>query len=249
VSEHRSRPPLSQRRAFVTGGASGIGAATARLLAGEGYDVTVADLQDDLGEQVAEAVGGRFVHFDVADAAGWSGVLDGVDLVHLNAGVATGERDLAKVSDEQYRRLMSTNLDGVVFGAREAARAMAGRGGAIVATASVAGLLGFAPDPVYTAAKHAVVGLVRALGPALAPEGITVNAVCPGIVETGLIPPEMVGRLREAGVEVLDPATVAATVWAAATSGRTGECWTVLAGAEPRPFAFGVVDIPGRSDN
>jgi NAD(P)-dependent dehydrogenase (short-subunit alcohol dehydrogenase family) len=238
-------------RAFVTGGASGIGAATARLLAGEGYDVTVADLQDDLGREVAEAVGGDYVHFDVADPASWPGALDGVDLVHLNAGVATGERDLANVTDEQYRRLMSINVDGVVLGAREAARAMSDRGGsdrggAIVATASVAGLLGFAPDPVYTAAKHAVVGLVRALGPALEPQGITVNAVCPGIVETGLVPSPIVDRLREAGVGVLDPAEVAAAVYAAAMSGRTGECWTVLSGVEPKPFDFAEVDIPGR---
>jgi NAD(P)-dependent dehydrogenase (short-subunit alcohol dehydrogenase family) len=233
-------------RAFVTGGASGIGAATARLLAAEGYHVTVADLQESLGEGVAGEIGGRFVHFDVADAGGWSGVLDGVDLVHLNAGVATGERELAKVSDEQYRRLMSINVDGVVLGAREAARAMAGRGGAIVATASVAGLLGFSPDPVYTAAKHAVVGLVRALGPALQPDGITVNAVCPGIVETGLIPPEAAARLREAGYELIDPSEVAATVLAAATSGRTGECWTVLPGVESQPFDFARVDIAGR---
>jgi NAD(P)-dependent dehydrogenase (short-subunit alcohol dehydrogenase family) len=160
--------------------------------------------------------------------------------------VATGERELAKVSDEQYRRLMSINVDGVVLGAREAARAMAGRGGAIVATASVAGLLGFAPDPVYTAAKHAVVGLVRALGPALQPDGITVNAVCPGIVETGLIPPEAAARLREAGYELIDPSEVAATVLAAATSGRTGECWTVLPGVESQPFDFARVDIAGR---
>ena len=233
-------------RAFVTGGASGIGAATARLLAREGYDVTVGDLQDDLGGRVAGEIGGRYVHFDVADPASWPGALEGVELVHLNAGVTTGERDLASVTDEQYRRLMSINLDGVVLGAREAARAMAGRGGAIVATASVAGLLGFSGDPVYTAAKHAVVGLVRALGPALDPEGITINAVCPAIVETGLVPADVVVRLREAGVEVLAAEDVARTVYAAATSGRTGECWTVLAGVEPEPFGFAEVAIPGR---
>jgi NAD(P)-dependent dehydrogenase (short-subunit alcohol dehydrogenase family) len=118
-----------------------------------------------------------------------------------------------------------------------------GRPGSIVATASVAGLIGFAPDPVYTAAKHAVVGLVRALAPALEPEGLTINAVCPGIVETGLVPPEVAERLREAGYQVIDPDDVAATVWSAATSGRTGECWTVLPGQESRPFRFGELDL------
>jgi NAD(P)-dependent dehydrogenase (short-subunit alcohol dehydrogenase family) len=233
---------MKARRAMVTGGASGIGAATARRLATEGYDVTVADLQDDLGAAVADEIGGRYVRFDVSDAASWSGALDGVGLVHLNAGIVTGERELAKVSDDQYRRLMSVNVDGVVFGAREAARSME-RPGAIVATASVAGLIGFPPDPIYTAAKHAVVGLVRALAPALEPDGLTINAVCPGIVATGLVPPEVADRLRDAGYQLIDPDEVAATVWAAATSGRTGECWTVLPGQESEPFRFGDLDL------
>jgi NAD(P)-dependent dehydrogenase (short-subunit alcohol dehydrogenase family) len=229
-------------RALVTGGASGIGAATSRRLAAEGYDVTVADVQDDLGEALVDEIGGTYAHLDVSDPESWPGALYGVDLVHLNAGILTGERELAKVSDDQYRRLMSVNLDGVVFGAREAARSM-DRPGAIVATASVAGLIGYALDPVYTAAKHAVVGLVRALAPALEPEGLTINAVCPGIVQTGLVPPAVADRLREAGYQVIDPDDVASTVWAAATSGRTGECWTVLPGKEPEPFEFGRLDL------
>jgi NAD(P)-dependent dehydrogenase (short-subunit alcohol dehydrogenase family) len=171
-------------------------------------------------------------------------VLDGVDLVHLNAGVTTGEGDIAAVTDEQYVRLRSINLDGVVFGARAAARDMAGRGGSIVATASVAGLLGFAPDPLYTAVKHGVVGLVRALGPALGPKGIRINAVCPGIVDTPLLPPGASARLHDAGYPLIDPAEVAAAVVAAATSGRTGECWTVLPGRDSQPFTFAPVDMP-----
>ncbi len=233
-------------RAFVTGGASGIGAASARLLAGSGYDVVVADLQDSLGSALADEIGASYVHLDVGDPSAWTACLDGVDLVHLNAGVVTGEGALADVTDEQYRRILGVNVDGVVFGAREAARAMAGRGGAIVATASLAGLLGFFPDPLYTLTKHAVVGLVRALGPALEPQGITINAVCPGVVETPLLSAEGAARLRAAGHELIDPASVAATVLAAATSGRSGECWTVLAGVESAPFSFARVDIPGR---
>jgi len=228
-------------RAVVTGGASGIGAATARLLAGEGYDVVVADVQDELGAATAAAIGGEFRHLDVSDPAAWPGALDRADLVHLNAGVATGAADFASMTDEQYRRIVGVNLDGVALGAREAARAMAERGGAIVATASVAGLIGFAGDPVYTLTKHAVVGLVRALGPTLAAQGITINAVCPGLVETPLVG-EAAGMLRDAGFELLDPAAVARTVLAAATSGRSGECWTVLPGQEPAPFSF--ADLP-----
>jgi NAD(P)-dependent dehydrogenase (short-subunit alcohol dehydrogenase family) len=227
-------------RGFVTGGASGIGAAVARRLAAEGYDVVVADVQDDLGEAVADEVGGEFVHLDVSDPAVWDGVLAGVDLVHLNAGFTTAEGDLSKLTVDQYRRVMGVNVDGVVLGLMEAYRSMPD-GGAVVATASVAGLLGFAPDPIYTLTKHAVVGLVRAC---TTQPRLTVNAVCPGIVHTPLLGDEMAAYLRDLGYQLIDPAQVADAVWSAATSGRTGECWTVLPDRENEPFTFAAVPIP-----
>jgi NAD(P)-dependent dehydrogenase (short-subunit alcohol dehydrogenase family) len=227
-------------RAFVTGGASGIGAAVCRRLAAEGYDVTVADVQDDLGKAVAAEVGGEFVHFDVSDPAVWDGALAGVDLVHLNAGFTTQQGDLSQLTVEQYRRVMGVNVDGVVLGVMEAYRSMPD-GGAVVATASVAGLLGFAPDPIYTLTKHAVVGLVRAC---VEQPRLTVNAVCPGIVETPLLGTEMAQFLRDLGHTLIDPAQVADAVFAAATSGRTGECWTVLPHTANAPFAFAEVDLP-----
>lgn len=227
-------------RAFVTGGASGIGAAVARRLAADGWEVTIADVQDDLGKAVATETGGEFVHLDVVDADAWRGLLADIGLVHLNAGVTTGQGDPAVLSDDEYRRIMGVNVDGVVHGVREAYRSMPD-GGAVVVTASVAGLLGFAPDPIYTLTKHAVVGLVRAL---TAQPRLTVNAVCPGIVETPLLGAEMATFLRDSGYQLIDPAEVASAVVAAATSGRTGECWTVLPGREPAPFAFAPVDIP-----
>ena len=226
-------------RAFVTGGASGIGAATARRLAAEGWTVTVADVQDDLGAGVAEEVGGDYLHLDVADAAAWDGLLDGVELVHLNAGVVTGAPSLAELTDEQYRRIVGVNVDGVVFGLREALRSMPD-GAAVVATASVAGLMPFALDPIYTLTKHAVVGLVRAA----AFGRLRINAVCPGIVETPLVGAEAMEMLRHAGYQFIDPAQVADAVLAAATSGRSGECWTVLPGRENEPFAFAEVVLP-----
>jgi NAD(P)-dependent dehydrogenase (short-subunit alcohol dehydrogenase family) len=222
--------------AFVTGGASGIGAAVCRRLAADGWDVTVADVQDDLGKEVAAETGGQFVHLDVTDAAAWDGVLAGVDLVHLNAGVTTGQAELAEVTDEQYRRVLGVNVDGVFHGAREAFRSMPD-GAAVVATASVAGIWGFDRDPVYTLSKHAVVGLVRALTGGR----LRVNAVCPGIVETPLVGPEALEMLKAMEFPLIDPAEVAAAVVAAATSGRSGECWTVLAGRQPAPFPFAEV--------
>lgn len=225
--------------AVVTGGASGIGAAVSRRLGADGWDVVVADVQDELGRAVADEIGGRYLHLDVTDPAAWDGVLRGVDLVHLNAGVTTGEGDLATLSDAQYRRIVSVNVDGVLFGMREAMRSMPD-GGAVVATASVAGLMGFALDPVYTLTKHAVVGLVRSM----VGGRLTVNAVCPGIVETPMLGAEAAATLRGAGYQLIDPADVAAAVVAAATSGRSGHCWTVLPGQEPQVFEFADVSVP-----
>ena len=185
---------LAGKVALVTGGASGIGAATAQRLADEGCRVVIADVQADAGAKHAADIGGRFIALDVSDAAAWTAAIADVvategslDIVHLNAGVTTGEGDITKLTDAQYDRIIGANVNGVLYGARAAATAMAGRGGAIVATASVAGLIGFSPDPIYTLTKHAVVGLVRALGPALAPQCVTVNAICPGVVDTPLV--------------------------------------------------------------
>ena len=146
---------------------------------------------------VAAEVGGHAVACDVSDLdANRAAVAfavercGGLDLVHLNAGVGSGcgvgdDFDLAL-----YRRAMGVNLDGVVFGMHAALPALRARGGgAIVATASLAGLTGTPYDPLYSANKHAVVGLTRSLGPALAEEGIRFNAVCPGFAESAIIEP------------------------------------------------------------
>lgn len=112
-------------------------------------------------------------------------------------------------------------------------------GGAVVATASVAGLMGFALDPVYALTKHAVVGLVRSM----VGGRLTVNAVCPGIVETPMVGAETAETLRSARYQVMKPAQVAETEVAAA-SGRSGRCWTVLPGRPPEVFDFAEVPVP-----
>lgn len=238
--------------ALVTGAASGIGAATARRLAAEGATVTVADIADDAGEKVAADIGGTYQHLDVTDAAAWATVLDAVvaahgrvDLVHLNAGVHTAVSDITTMPDEQYRLLMSVNIDGVFFGMRAALRAMRAQqppGGAIVATASLAGLIAYPIDPVYDLTKHAVVGLVRSVAP-VAGDGITVNCVNPGVVDTPMLPAEGRALLQQAGFPTIDPADVADAVVRAATSGRSGEAWVVQAGLI-EPFRFPPVPGP-----
>jgi NAD(P)-dependent dehydrogenase (short-subunit alcohol dehydrogenase family) len=237
--------------ALVTGAASGIGAATAARLAQEGASVVVADVQREAGEKVAADVGGRFVLLDVADAGAWADVVDEIlgiegrlDIAHLNAGVMTGEGDLRSLTDEQLDRVLGINVRGVVYGARAATRAMAGTGGGIVATASVAGLIGWAADPIYTLSKHAVVGLVRALDPQLAPLGISVNAVCPGIVDTNIIGDDVKDMLRGAGVDLMPPSDIAEGVVVALRSGRTGTCFQCLPGRPAEPFDFGELAAP-----
>src|SRR5689334_3417752 len=161
------------KAAWVTGGASGIGAAVSRRLAEQGYRVLVTDVDEAGGRQVAAEIDGLFHRVDVREPADSLAAVEaavttfgGLDLAFLNAGVATGFALEDGFSPEAYRRVMSINLDGVVYGAHAAIPALKARGGGdIVATASLAGLTAVPFDPIYGANKAAVVGLVRALGP------------------------------------------------------------------------------------
>ena len=237
---------LTGKVAVVTGGASGIGKAVVERLAAEGATVVVVDLNDADGPKVAADAGGRFVRLDVADPDAWDAFVDDVvategalDLIHLNAGVTTQNGDIRSLTEQQYRRIMGANVDGVVYGARAAAKAMEKRGGgAIVATASIAGLIGFSPDPIYTLTKHAVVGLVRALAQPLEPLGISINAVNPGIVETPLVGEEGVKMLKQMNIDMMPPSQIADAVVSAVRSGRSGECWvcTKQGGNAPHEF-------------
>jgi NAD(P)-dependent dehydrogenase (short-subunit alcohol dehydrogenase family) len=235
---------LDGKVAIITGGSSGIGRATTELFLQEGAEVLVVDLHEPPDASA-------FVAADVGDPAAWAGVVDtaqsqlgGVDIAYLNAGVTTGESDITKLTDEQYRRIMRPNLDGVVFGARAVVPAIERRGGgAVVATASLAGLIAFPPDPVYTATKHAVVGLVRALAPQLEAKGITINAICPGIVRTPLVGEEIANNLEAAGFPLIEPADIAAAVLMAATGKETGQAYACQPGREPTAFRF--ANVPG----
>jgi NAD(P)-dependent dehydrogenase (short-subunit alcohol dehydrogenase family) len=243
---------LEGKVAVVSGGGSGIGLATVKRLAGEGATVVVADLAE--GE--AGGVAARVVKADVGSPADWDTVVaeteeafGGIDLAYLNAGVTTGEIDITALTDAQYRRIMGANVDGVVFGARAVVPSMARRGGgAIVATASLAGLISFPPDPIYTLTKHAVVGLVRSLAQQLQAKGITINAVCPGIVDTPLVGADATANLRAAGFPIIDPDEIAQAVLDRMTGTGTGEAWVCQAGREPVAYEFRDVPGPRRGD-
>jgi NAD(P)-dependent dehydrogenase (short-subunit alcohol dehydrogenase family) len=215
------------RSALVTGGASGIGAAAAGLLAAEGCEVQVLDLASG---------------FDVGDPAAWEAV-GPVDFAFLNAGVATGAGDIRELTDEAYRRAVGANVDGVVFGARRMAQVMEA-GSSIVATASLAGLGPLALDPVYTLTKHAVVGFVRAIAPQLAERGIRINALCPGFADTPIVGEELRAFVAAQGLPLIAPERVADAALAAARSGETGQAWVVQPGREPVVYEFRGVPGP-----
>ncbi|WP_345598292.1 SDR family oxidoreductase [Thermocatellispora tengchongensis] len=230
---------------LITGGGNGIGAGVARRLAAEGARLIIADVDDAAGKAVADEVGGAYVHCDVSslddNRAAVAAALDRygrLDIAFLNAGVASGfglgdDFDLAR-----YRRAMGVNLDGVVFGVHAALPALlASGGGAIVATASMAGIVGIPSDPVYAANKHAVVGLVRSLGPELAPQGVRVQALCPSFADTAIIATGK-STLEAMGFPILAVSDVVDAFMRLLASEGTGECWFVVPGRESEPFAF-----------
>ncbi len=240
---------LHGKVALVTGGGSGIGRLTAIKLAERGADVVIADVAADAGRAVAAELDGRFVALDVADSAAWDAALrdvlgDGaIDVAHLNAGIATGQTDILAMTDEEYRKVMGVNVDGVVFGTRAVARRMPD-GGAIVATASLGGLVPMPTDPIYSLGKHAVVAFVRSIAPLLHPRGITINAVCPGFVDTPLVTEEFRSLITQMNVPLLEPDVVAGTVVRILDEGRTGEAWFVQPGRDPAPYEFRGVPGP-----
>jgi NAD(P)-dependent dehydrogenase (short-subunit alcohol dehydrogenase family) len=236
--------------ALVTGGANGLGRATAVRLAEAGAKVVVADVETGPGEEAAAEVGGTFVETDVSLPEASVRAVEvavseygGLDLAFLNAGIATGCGLVESFDLELYRRAMGVNLDGVVFGVNAVVPAMRERGGgSIVATASLAGLTAVPYDPVYAANKHAVVGIARSMGPVLELEGIRMNAICPGFAATRIIDPIKDG-LAEGGVPVIPVEQVVDGVVGLFGSDESGKCHFVQAGMEPQEFRFR--NIPG----
>lgn len=212
--------------ALVTGSAGGIGSAIVRKLTVEGFEVKELDLVNG---------------FDVADPVAWEHV-GSVDLACLNAGVLTGDESIATLTDEQYRRAVGVNVDGVVFGVRRLDRVMP-TGSTIVVTASLAGLTAIPDDPIYGLTKHAVVGFVRSVALQLAERGIRIQAVCPGWADTGLLTNGFKEELDGRGFRLLRPDDVAEGVWAAYKSEGTGEAWIVQPGREPLHYEF--KGVPG----
>lgn len=200
---------LAGKIALVTGGTSGIGRAAALALADEGASVAVVGRRRAEGEETIELVqraGGRGIALvgdvtsaaDIGEAIGETlKVFGQLDLAVNNAGMGAEGATITDTSEETYDRIMSVNAKGVWLAMRAELRVMrdAGRGGAIVNTASVGGFLGSPNAASYVASKHAVVGLTKTAALENAPAGIRINCVAPGTVETDMIEQFVRGNL------------------------------------------------------
>jgi NAD(P)-dependent dehydrogenase (short-subunit alcohol dehydrogenase family) len=197
-------PALEGRHALVTGGGRGIGEAIAVRLALEGARVTLLGRDRARLEAVAATLArpGRVVVADVADSAAMDDAFVAavthsgpVDILVNNAGAARSA-PLERAPPDLWHEMLAVNLTGTYHGIRAVLPGMIERRhGRIINIASTAGIRGYAYVTAYTAAKHGVVGLTRALALEVAKQGITVNAVCPGYTETDLVR-EAVGRIE-----------------------------------------------------
>jgi NAD(P)-dependent dehydrogenase (short-subunit alcohol dehydrogenase family) len=187
---------MSDKVAVVTGAASGIGAATAHRLVGEGVRVACVDrdkkqldiLVEELGDVALSVVA------DVSEPNAATDYIDRTvehfgrfDMFHANAGILGPVADFVDISDDDFDRVVAINIRGTFFALRAAMRKLSGSGGSIVATSSIQGIRGAQGSVAYTAAKHAVIGMVRTAAIEGGPLNIRVNAVAPGTVETPML--------------------------------------------------------------
>jgi NAD(P)-dependent dehydrogenase (short-subunit alcohol dehydrogenase family) len=191
---------FSGQVALVTGGAGGIGSATAKGFAERGAKVAVVDADLDGAKAVADAIGGAggiaiAIHADVTSSASVKAYVDKtvgefgtIDCFFNNAGIVGKICPTAEYDEAVFDAVIGVNVKGVFLGLRHVLPVMIAKGsGAIVNTASVAGLVGTPGMPAYCASKHAVLGITKTVSGEVARQGIRVNAVCPGPVQTSMI--------------------------------------------------------------
>jgi NAD(P)-dependent dehydrogenase (short-subunit alcohol dehydrogenase family) len=208
----------------------------------------VVDVDEHALKSIGQRLGVRAEVLDVSSSAAWSDFVashEHFDLVHLNAGVTTNRNvldgpvepvppPLLSLTDDDYRRALGVNVDGVVFGARAVIPGMCERRtGDIVVTASIAAFVPIPPDPVYGLTKYAVSGLVKSLSPRLAEFGVCISAICPGFVDTPLISERAREWIAELGMPLMKTQQVVDAVEASLTRRVNGGHWIVLPDHDP----------------
>ncbi len=247
-----SRIPLADGHLIVTGAASGIGLAVCEAAAALGSQVLALDIAAEASagaQRLRQTSGVHYAHCDVSDPNAWAEIAKQIEPapshLFLNAGIQIAPPDapLAEYGFDamrldRYRKMMGVNVDGVVFGLQALLPSLRA-GGAVVVTSSLAGITPYSIDPLYAMSKHAVAGLVRSLGPTLQERDVIINALCPGGIDTAIIPKQQ----RDAAHEnaFMDPAHIAGEVIALFSAAETGKTWAKVAHSKP---AF-IVRAPG----
>ena len=216
---------LDGKVAIVTGAASGMGRATAALLASEGAKVVVADIDEAgavesvsqieaAGGEAVAAVGDHSVNKDVQQIVGTALSTYGrVDVLHNNAGILRSYGSIEEHPEEVWHRVVDVNLTGYFLMSRAVLPLMRAGGGAIVNTASMAAIHPYAPGPAYSASKAGVLSLTTAFAEAGAADGIRVNAICPGGVDTPILKWASVPVPDDrSGLGLMDPSDIARLV-------------------------------------
>lgn len=226
--------------AFITGSATGIGAEVSRQLTAVGVKVAACDINEAAGNALVAELGGQFIRCDVMDfesveraVAECIKTLGVPKYAHLNAGVMTvgPDEDFLAIEDvplETFQRIMDVNFAGVFHGLKALLPHMRNNGGAITVSSSVAGIMSFSPDPLYAATKAALISLVRSVAVANEESNIRVNAICPGAVDTAIMP-----HAFRAEVAMMPTSTIAAEIIDLLQNGANGEVRVKLTQEEP----------------
>jgi NAD(P)-dependent dehydrogenase (short-subunit alcohol dehydrogenase family) len=251
-----------RRSIFITGGASGIGRATARHFGERGWFVGIADVNVEGMEDTLGLIDGGFKYMhrlDVRDRAAWDEALAAfntaagsrIDVVVNNAGIGTGG-SLSELDPEEIDRCLDINLKGVLYGAQAGYPYLkaSAPGSALINIASAAGIAGSAGMSVYCATKFGVRAVSESLDAEWAPDGITVASVCPGFIETPLLNgtgnrksnEPIRARVQAAGLEITPVEHVAQAIWDAVH----GDKLDYYVGATAKRMAFAKRWMPGK---